>query len=158
VLTKCRISGQEYAAFAHDGRFSRSRDWEFGEGCCDCFLKAALSMSTSEYIHAKLQGKAFDFILNSLISCFLEISDDISSYSFLTRLVSVAALLRCYSPSPHPLLRLLSHVPLSLLVTNYSLLIIRFYYVKVIKSIGLYLGGPSRLLGNLDRTPTMLRS
>jgi hypothetical protein len=40
-----------------------------------------------------------------------EVSDDISSNSLLTRLVSVAALLRRYSPSPHPLLRLLSHVP-----------------------------------------------
>jgi hypothetical protein len=40
-----------------------------------------------------------------------EISDDISSHSLPTRLVSVAALLRRYSPSPHPLLRLLSHVP-----------------------------------------------
>jgi hypothetical protein len=28
-----------------------------------------------------------------------------------TRLVTIAALLRRYSPSPHPLLRLLSHVP-----------------------------------------------
>jgi hypothetical protein len=32
-------------------------------------------------------------------------------YSLLMRLVSVAALLKRYSPSPHPLLRLLSHVP-----------------------------------------------
>jgi hypothetical protein len=40
-----------------------------------------------------------------------EVSDDISSNSLPTRLVSVAALLRRYSPSPHPLLRLLSHIP-----------------------------------------------
>lgn len=40
-----------------------------------------------------------------------EVSDDISSNSLPTRLVSVAALLRRYSPSPHPLLRLLGHVP-----------------------------------------------
>jgi hypothetical protein len=42
---------------------------------------------------------------------FLEVSDDISSHSLLTRLISVAALLRRYSPLSHPLLRLLSHIP-----------------------------------------------
>ena len=41
----------------------------------------------------------------------LEVSEDICSHSLPTRLVSVAALLRRSSPSPHPLLRLLSHVP-----------------------------------------------
>jgi hypothetical protein len=41
----------------------------------------------------------------------MEVSNNISSHSLPTRLVSVAALLRRYSPSPHPLLRLLSHVP-----------------------------------------------
>jgi hypothetical protein len=40
-----------------------------------------------------------------------EVSDAFSSHSLPTRLVSVAALLRRYSPSPYPLLRLLSHVP-----------------------------------------------
>lgn len=39
------------------------------------------------------------------------ISDDNSLYSFLTQLVSVAALLRRYLSSPYPLLRLLSYVP-----------------------------------------------
>jgi hypothetical protein len=41
----------------------------------------------------------------------MEVSDDICSHSLPTRLVGVAALLMRYSPSPHPLLRLLSHVP-----------------------------------------------
>jgi hypothetical protein len=41
----------------------------------------------------------------------LVISDDTFAISLRTRLVSIAALLRRYSPSPHPLLRLLSHVP-----------------------------------------------
>jgi len=42
---------------------------------------------------------------------FKEVSDDNFTISLPTRLVSVAALLKRYSPSPHPLLRLLSHVP-----------------------------------------------
>jgi hypothetical protein len=41
---------------------------------------------------------------------FKKVSDKIHSHSLLMRLVSIAALLRRYSPSPHPLLRLLSHV------------------------------------------------
>jgi len=41
----------------------------------------------------------------------LEVSDDIYSHSRLRRLVRVAALLRRYSASPQPLLRLHSHVP-----------------------------------------------
>lgn len=40
-----------------------------------------------------------------------EVSDDTFSILLQMRLVSVAALLRRYSPSPHPLRRLLSHVP-----------------------------------------------
>jgi hypothetical protein len=40
-----------------------------------------------------------------------EVSDDISSHSLRTRSVSVAALLKRYSPSPDYLLRLLSHIP-----------------------------------------------
>jgi len=40
----------------------------------------------------------------------MEVSDDISSNSLPIQLVNVAALLRRYSPSPHPLLRLLNHV------------------------------------------------
>jgi hypothetical protein len=46
-----------------------------------------------------------------MASFFPEVSDYISSHPLLTRLVTIAALLRRYSPSPHPLLRLLSHVP-----------------------------------------------
>jgi hypothetical protein len=41
----------------------------------------------------------------------LVISDDTFSFSLRIRLVSIAALLTRYSPSPYPLLRLLSHVP-----------------------------------------------
>ena len=41
----------------------------------------------------------------------VEVSADSFAISLPMRLVSVAALLRRYSPSPHPLLRLLSHVP-----------------------------------------------
>ena len=40
-----------------------------------------------------------------------EASDDKCSHSLPTRVVSLAALLRRYSPSPYLLLRLLSHVP-----------------------------------------------
>jgi hypothetical protein len=41
----------------------------------------------------------------------VEVSDDNFAISLPIRLVSVAALLRHYSPLPHPLLRLFSHVP-----------------------------------------------
>jgi hypothetical protein len=41
----------------------------------------------------------------------VEVSDEISSHWLPTRLVSIGALLRRYSPSPHSLLRLISHVP-----------------------------------------------
>jgi hypothetical protein len=54
------------------------------------------------------------------------ISDDSYSLLLLTRIVGTAALLRRYSPSPHPLLRLLSHVPAHLPVANYNRPIIRF--------------------------------
>jgi hypothetical protein len=49
--------------------------------------------------------------ISRLETTFQEVSDDNFAISLPTRLVSVAALLRRYSPSPHPLLRLLSHVP-----------------------------------------------
>lgn len=49
------------------------------------------------------------------------ISEDIFWNSFRTRLVSIAALLRRYSPLLHLLLRLLGHVPALLSVTNYEL-------------------------------------
>jgi len=55
--------------------------------------------------------------------------------------VSIAALLRRYIPSPHSLLRLLSHVPT--LVTNYILLTIQFCCVKFVNSIQLYSGTKS---------------
>jgi hypothetical protein len=83
--------------------------------------------------------------------------DDISSHSLPTRLVSVAALLRCYSPS----LTLYSGCSvtflLSLLVTNHNLLIIRFCRVKVVNPTQLYSGGPSRLLVNPNGTPSKMR-
>lgn len=47
----------------------------------------------------------------ALVQTSAEVSDDICSHLRLTRLVSIAALLRRYSPSPHPLLRLLTYVP-----------------------------------------------
>jgi hypothetical protein len=46
-----------------------------------------------------------------VVGILLRKSNDNFAISLPTRLVSVAALLRHYSPSPHPLLRLLSHVP-----------------------------------------------
>ena len=81
-----------------------------------------------------------------------EVSDDISSHSLPTRLVSVAALLRRYSPSPHPLLRLLSHVPSS----DQSLF--AYYSILPCESCQLYTtvfsGGPSRLPGNPNTPPS----
>ena len=50
-------------------------------------------------------------VIASMTQFFKEVSDDISSHWLPTRLVSIAALLRRYSPSPHSLLRLISHVP-----------------------------------------------
>jgi hypothetical protein len=78
------------------------------------------------------------------------ISDDTFAIPLRTRLVSIAALLRRYSPSPHPLLRLLSHVP-ALPPSNSSLLF--SYMRKLVSFTRLYSGGPSRLLGNLNRSP-----
>jgi hypothetical protein len=58
-----------------------------------------------------------------------------------TRLVTIAALLRRYSPSPHHHLSLylgyLVTSLLSLLLTNHNLLTIRLYYAKVVNSIRL---------------------
>jgi hypothetical protein len=51
-------------------------------------------------------------LIRKIIPCTLmEVSDDNFAISLPTQLVSVAALLRRHSPSPYPLLRLLSHVP-----------------------------------------------
>jgi len=68
--------------------------------------------------------KAFIFILRKTTSgtLFKEVSNDILSHSLPTRLVSVTAPLRRYSPSPHPLLRLLSHVS-ALASSNQSYLV-----------------------------------
>jgi hypothetical protein len=47
---------------------------------------------------------------DQIVELSLEVLDDISAYLLPTWLVNVAALLRRYSPSPYPLLRLLSYV------------------------------------------------
>ena len=77
----------------------------------------------------------------------MEVSDDNFAISLPTRLVSVAALLRRYLPSPHPLLRLLSHIP-ALTYSNQS-----SCRTKLTTLHDLCSGGPSRLLGNPNRTP-----
>jgi len=74
------------------------------------------------------------------------ISDDNFSNSHQIRLVNIAARLRRYSPSPHPLLRLLSHIPALLLVTNHILVTIRLCRAKVVNSKRLCLEGLNRLL------------
>jgi len=68
-----------------------------------------------------------------------EVSDDISSHSLPTRLVSVAALLRRYSPSPHPLLRLLR-----------LLSPIRLCRAKLVSFTRLCFRGPSQLPESLN--------
>jgi hypothetical protein len=92
--------------------------------------------------------------LTCLRSITLVISTELLPPFFLTRLVTIATLLRRYSPSPHPLLRLLSHVPARPLpLTNYNLLIIRFYHTKVVNSTRLYLSRLSRLGESPNKTP-----
>jgi hypothetical protein len=59
-------------------------------------------------------------VIASMTQIFKEVSDDISSRSLPTRFVSVAALLRRYSPSPHRLL------------TNHKLLIILFCHATLL--------------------------
>jgi len=85
-------------------------------------------------------------VLQLIWPIFVEVSDDISSHSLLTRLVSVAALLgRC-----HPRLTLCSSCSvtflLSLLITNYTC------RAKVVNSTRLCSGGLSRLPMNLNKT------
>jgi hypothetical protein len=63
-----------------------------------------------EMVRNKNEARVVRGILPLLVPS-TEVSDDNSSHSLPTRLVSVAALLRRYSPSPQPLLRLLSDVP-----------------------------------------------
>ena len=41
----------------------------------------------------------------------MEVSDDISCFSLLIRLVNITALFKHYLPSPYPLFKLLSHIP-----------------------------------------------
>ena len=54
----------------------------------------------------------YSTLLNSFDTLIIRvISDDISLNSLLIGQVRVAALLRRYSPLPHPLLGLLSYVP-----------------------------------------------
>jgi hypothetical protein len=72
------------------------------------------------------------------------------SLSLPPRLVKIAALLRRYSPSLHPLLRFA--FLLSRLVTNHDLLTSGFRCAKVVNSTRLYSREPSRLLGNPNRT------
>jgi len=72
-----------------------------------CDSQALLCPPTLRCQELRVNGNSYILLARNL----KEISDDISSHSLPTRLVSVAALLRRYSPSPHPLLRLLSHVP-----------------------------------------------
>jgi hypothetical protein len=59
-------------------------------------------------------------VIASMTQIFKEVSDNISSRSLPTRFVSVAALLRRYSPSPHRLL------------TNHKLLIILFCHATLL--------------------------
>jgi hypothetical protein len=72
---------------------------------------SAFPISSLHLLHS-LKNKESQFIPKYILP-FLqgEISDDISPHSLPMWLVSVAALLRRSSPSPHLLLRLLSHVP-----------------------------------------------
>jgi hypothetical protein len=64
-------------------------------------------------------------------------------------LVSVTALLRRYSPSRHPLLSLLSHVPALVLVTNHTCRAKLSTLYDFVQGSG----GPNRLLGSLNWTP-----
>ena len=103
----------------------------------------AQSMNSSSFL---LNGRTPNF--QDPIS-FLHSSDFTGNlrrqfYYFASNSVSIAALLRRYSPSPHPLLRLLSHVTFLLSLT------IRLCHAKVVNFTRLYLGGQSRLLGSLN--------
>jgi hypothetical protein len=98
---------------------------------------------------------AIAHLRRSLIS--LVISDDISTHSFRTRLVSVAALLRRYSPSPHPLLRLLGHIPALLPVTNHDLLTMLFCRANFVNLHNLCSGRPSWLPGTPNRILLKMR-
>jgi hypothetical protein len=65
----------------------------------------------SSLVRKAVDGESIEIAHFTVKEFLKEVLDDISSHSLPTRLVRIAALLRRYSPSPHPLLRLLSHVP-----------------------------------------------
>jgi hypothetical protein len=83
------------------------------------------------------------------------ITDDNFTISLPSRLVTVAALLRCYSPSLHPQLRLLSHVPALASRANYTSLFIRFYSAEIVNSTRLFSGGQNRPSRDPNRRPSL---
>jgi hypothetical protein len=83
------------------------------------------------------------------------ITDDNFAISLPSRLVTVAALLRRYSPSLHPQLRLLSHVPALASRANYTSLFIRFYSAEIVNSTRLCSGGQNRPSRDPNRRPPL---
>ena len=87
-----------------------------GSNWCQAWLGTSTGLPHGPCLSRKFFS-IFYLFGNALIFCgnvcsnIRVISEDSSSFSLLTRLVSVAALLKCYSPSSRPLCRLLSHVP-----------------------------------------------
>jgi hypothetical protein len=79
----------------------------------------------------------------------MEVSDEISSNSLSIQLVNVAALLRRYSPSLHPLPRLLSHISALPPRNQSDSLIVQFYHARLVNSTRVR----SRILGNQNRIP-----
>ena len=123
----------------------------FVEDCLITVQGMILNSGTRQSILIELGGAA-----SQQGSCQIsieEVSDDISSHSLLIRLVSIAALLRRYSPSPHPCSGCSVTFLLSPLVTNHSLLTIRFCRIKVINPTRVYFRVQSRLPGSPNRTP-----
>jgi hypothetical protein len=72
---------------------------------------------------------------------------------FPTRLVTMAALFRRCSPSPHPCSGCSVTFLLSLLVDNHNLVIIRLCRTKVVNFIRLYSRGLGQLPGSPSRPP-----
>ena len=89
--------------------------------------------------------------LNCRLRLLGVVSDDISLNLLYMRLVSVAALLRRYSPSFHPSAQVAHSRS-----TNHDLLSIRFCRAKVVNSTRLCSVGPSRLPRNLNGIPTKM--
>jgi hypothetical protein len=87
--------------------FLESRNILFGTA--QNYLLAAIITIRSLLGERPLNSIFLLFVLTSRVITIV-ISDDTFSNSLRMQLVSVAALLRRYSPSPHPLLKLLSHV------------------------------------------------